>query len=161
MIRKAKPNKSNLLRITPLRESSSMWRKKSWFVGYATRKATSLTNARWRPGRSKRKKPTSKVSNTYINKVDKKTATPYFIKKKRNGKVITIKANKEANKEKRAKHIWVPKGDYVNHEKHQKGLGPKREVRSPKDYQGIWRLEKIGMYIMRCITSDQVYCQVG
>jgi hypothetical protein len=41
--------------------------------------------------------------------VDKKTATPYFIKKKRNGKVITIKANKQANKEKRAKHIWMLK----------------------------------------------------
>jgi hypothetical protein len=68
-----------------------------------------FTNARRRPGRSKRKKPTSKVSNTYINKVDKKTATPYFIKKKRNGKVITIKANKQANKEKRAKHIWMLK----------------------------------------------------
>jgi hypothetical protein len=42
--------------------------------------------------------PTSKISNTYINKVDKKAATPYLIKKKKNGKVIAIKANKQANK---------------------------------------------------------------
>jgi hypothetical protein len=28
--------------------------------------------------------PTSKISNTYINKVDKKAATPYLIKKKKN-----------------------------------------------------------------------------
>jgi hypothetical protein len=32
-----------------------------------------------------------------------------LIKKKKNGKVIAIKANKQANKGKRAKHIWVPK----------------------------------------------------
>jgi hypothetical protein len=29
-----------------------------------------------------KQKPTSKISNTYINKVDKKTTTPYLIKKK-------------------------------------------------------------------------------
>jgi hypothetical protein len=32
-----------------------------------------------------------------------------LIKKKKNGKVIAIKANKQANKGKWAKHIWVPK----------------------------------------------------
>jgi hypothetical protein len=53
--------------------------------------------------------PTSKVSNTYISKVDKKTTTPYLIKKKKNGKVIAIKDNKQANKWKGAKRIWVPK----------------------------------------------------
>jgi hypothetical protein len=63
-------------------------------------------------------KPTSKISNTYINKVDEKAATPYLIKKKKNGNVIAIKANKQANKGKGAKHIWVPK---------------KIIVRSPKD----------------------------
>jgi hypothetical protein len=41
-----------------------------------------------------KQKPSSKISNTYIKKVDKKTATPYLIKKKKNGKVIAIKANK-------------------------------------------------------------------
>jgi hypothetical protein len=41
--------------------------------------------------------------------VDKKAATPYLIKKKKNGNVIAIKANKQANKGKRAKRIWVPK----------------------------------------------------
>jgi hypothetical protein len=41
--------------------------------------------------------------------VDKKAATPYLIKKKNNGKVIAIKANKQANKGKGAKRIWVPK----------------------------------------------------
>jgi hypothetical protein len=53
--------------------------------------------------------PTSKISSTYINKVDKKAATPYLIKKKKNGKVIAIKANKQANKGKGAKRIRVPK----------------------------------------------------
>jgi FtsZ-binding cell division protein ZapB len=56
-----------------------------------------------------KKKRTSKISNTYINKVDKKSATPYLIKKKKNGKVIAIKASKQANKGKGAKRIWVPK----------------------------------------------------
>jgi hypothetical protein len=41
--------------------------------------------------------------------VDKKAATPYLIKKKRNAKVIAIKANKQANRGKGAKRIWVPK----------------------------------------------------
>jgi hypothetical protein len=41
-----------------------------------------------------KQKPTSKISNTYINKVNKKAATPYLIKKKKNGKAIAIKANK-------------------------------------------------------------------
>jgi hypothetical protein len=41
--------------------------------------------------------------------VDKKDATPYLTKKKKNGKVIAIKANKHANKRKGAKHILVPK----------------------------------------------------
>jgi FtsZ-binding cell division protein ZapB len=52
-----------------------------------------------------KKKPTSKISNTYINKVDKKAATPYLIKKNKNGKVIAIKANKQANKGKGTKRI--------------------------------------------------------
>jgi hypothetical protein len=59
-------------------------------------------------GKQKQKlkqKPTRKISNTYINKVDKKAATPYLIKKKKNGKVIAIKANKQANKGKGAKRI--------------------------------------------------------
>jgi hypothetical protein len=45
-----------------------------------------------------KQKPTNKISNTYINIVDKKATTPYLIKKKKNGKVIAIKANKQANK---------------------------------------------------------------
>jgi hypothetical protein len=56
-----------------------------------------------------KQKPTSKISNTYINKVDKKAATPYLVKKKKNEKVIAIKANKLANKVKGVKHIWGPK----------------------------------------------------
>ena len=56
-----------------------------------------------------KQKPSSKISNTYINKVDKKAATPYLIKKKKNRKVIAIKANKLGNKGKGAKRIWVTK----------------------------------------------------
>jgi hypothetical protein len=35
-----------------------------------------------------KQKPTSKFSNTYIDKVDKKAATPYLIKKKKIRKMI-------------------------------------------------------------------------
>jgi hypothetical protein len=56
-----------------------------------------------------KQKPTRKISNTYINKVDKKAATPYLINKKKNEKVIAIKANKQTNKGKGATRIWVPK----------------------------------------------------
>jgi hypothetical protein len=52
-----------------------------------------------------KQKPSSKISNTYINKMDKKAATPYLIKKKKNGNVIAIKANKQANKGIGAKRI--------------------------------------------------------
>jgi hypothetical protein len=52
-----------------------------------------------------KQKTTSKISNTYIKRVDKKVATLYLIKKKKNGKVIAIKANKQANKGKGAKRI--------------------------------------------------------
>jgi hypothetical protein len=60
-------------------------------------------------GEKQKKRPTSKISNTYIKKVDKKGATPYLIKKKNNGNVIAIKANKQANKGKGTKRIWMPK----------------------------------------------------
>jgi hypothetical protein len=56
-------------------------------------------------GEKQNKRPTSKISNSYINKVDKKAATPYLIKKKKNGKVISIKANKQANQGKGTKRI--------------------------------------------------------
>jgi hypothetical protein len=41
-----------------------------------------------------KQKPIRKISNINISKMDKKAATPYLIKKKKNGKVIAIKANK-------------------------------------------------------------------
>jgi hypothetical protein len=41
--------------------------------------------------------------------VDKKAATPYLIKKKKNRNVVAIKAKKQANKGKRVKRIRVPK----------------------------------------------------
>ena len=54
-----------------------------------------------------KQKPTSKISNTYINKVEKRSLH-LFDQKEKNGKVIAIKANKQANKGMRAKRIWVP-----------------------------------------------------
>jgi hypothetical protein len=44
------------------------------------------------------------------------------------------------------------KGYYPNHEKHQEGLGPKREVRSPKDFREFGDLAKFG-----CISWDALH----
>jgi hypothetical protein len=99
-----------------------------------------------------KQKPTSKISNTYINKVDKKTITPYLIKKKKNRKVIAIKTNKQANKGKGGQTHQGAKGNYFNHEKHQEGLDHKREVRSPKDDGEFGDLAKLG-----CISWDASY----
>jgi hypothetical protein len=44
------------------------------------------------------------------------------------------------------------KGDYLNHEKHQECLDPKREVRSPKDFRKFGDLVKLG-----CISWDASY----
>jgi hypothetical protein len=44
------------------------------------------------------------------------------------------------------------KGDYFNHEKHQEGLDPEREVRSPKDIGKFGDLAKLV-----CISWDTSY----
>ena len=73
--------------------------------------------------KKKEKKQTSKLSNTYTNKVDKKASTPYLSKKKKNDKVVAIK-NKQAingvkcfwvpkeiiSNMKSTKKVWIPKG---------------------------------------------------
>jgi hypothetical protein len=48
------------------------------------------------------------------------------------------------------------KGNNFNHEKHQEGLYPEREVSGPKVIREIWRLGKVRMYIMGYIILDQV-----
>jgi hypothetical protein len=92
--------------------------------------------------------------------VNKKVATPYLIKKKKNGKVVAIKANKQANKGKGAKRIWVPK-EIISTMKALRRFGSQEGSEKSERLQGIWRLGKIGMYIMGCIMLDQNYCQVG
>jgi hypothetical protein len=103
-------------------------------------------------GDKQKQKPTSKISNTYINKVDKKVATPYLIKKKKNGNVIAIKANKQANKGKGGQRHLGAKGNNFNHEKQQESLNPEREVRSPKDVG-----EFGGLANLACISCDTSY----
>jgi hypothetical protein len=108
-----------------------------------------------------KQKPTRKISNTYINKVDKKAATPYLIKKKKNGKVITIKANKQAKKGKGTKCIWVPKRKLFQPWRAPRRFGSQEGSKESEGRWGIWRLGKIGMYIMGYIILDQIYWQVG
>ena len=60
--------------------------------------------------KKKEKKKTSKFSNTYTNKVDKKASTPYLLKKKKNDKVVAIKMNKQANNE--VKRFWCQRKSF-------------------------------------------------
>jgi hypothetical protein len=91
--------------------------------------------------------------------VDKKVATPYLIKKKK-GKVIAFKANKQANTGKGAKSIWVAKEIISTMKSTKKGLDLEREVRSPKDFGEFRYLVNCDVY-HACITSNQDCCQVG
>jgi hypothetical protein len=62
--------------------------------GYKSFQCKAMTEDKQR--QKLKQNPSSKISNTYIKQVDKKVATPYLIKKKKNGNVIAIKANKQA-----------------------------------------------------------------
>jgi hypothetical protein len=104
-----------------------------------------------------KQKPTSKIPNTYINKVNKKAATPYLVKKKKNGKVIAIKANKG----KGTKRIWVLKKIISTMKSTKKVWIPRGKSEESEGLRGIWRLGIFGMYIMGYIILDHVYCQVG
>ena len=48
------------------------------------------------------------------------------------------------------------KGNHFKHEEHQEGLDPEREVRSPSELGGIWRLGKVWVHFMGCIMMDEV-----
>ena len=48
------------------------------------------------------------------------------------------------------------KGDYFQHEEHQEGLDPKREVRSPMDFGEFRDLAKVCMHFMGCIMMDKI-----
>ena len=83
---------------------------KPWFATYATKEGHKSYECKVNYGggaKKKEKKQTSKLSNTYTNKVDKKASTPYLLKKKKNDKVVAIKVNKQANNG--VKRFWVPK----------------------------------------------------
>jgi hypothetical protein len=95
-----------------------------------------------------KQKPTSKISNTYIKKVDKKDATPYLIKNKKEWK-----GDSNQGQQRKGGQIHLgAKGNNLNHEKHQEGLDPKREVRSPQDYEEFGDLVNLG-----CISWDTSY----
>jgi hypothetical protein len=98
-----------------------------------------------------KQKPSNKISNTYINKVDKKAATPYLIKKKNNVKVIAMKANKQANKKGGQTYLGAKRNNF-NHEKNQEGLDPEREMSEPKVDGKFGDLAKLG-----CISWDTSY----
>jgi hypothetical protein len=151
--RKAKPNKSNLARITPLREWTSLWREKLWFVGYATRKATSLTNARRRLEISKSSSKSQQAkSPTPTSTRWTKGCYTIFDQEEKEWKGDSNQCQQASQQRKMGQTHLGAKGDYLNHEQHQEGLDPKREVRSLKDVGEFGDLEKLG-----CISWDVSY----
>jgi hypothetical protein len=99
--------------------------------------------------KEKNKKQTSKLSNTYTNKVDKKASTPYLLKKNNNDKVVAIKVNKQANNG--VKRFWVPK-EIISNMKSTKNVWIPSGSEKSKGLRGIWRLGKVWVHFMGCIT---------
>jgi FtsZ-binding cell division protein ZapB len=82
-----------------------------------------------------KQKPTSKISNTYINKVEKGFYT-IFNQEEKEWKGDSNHGQQASQQRKGGQTYLGAKRNYFNHEKHQEGLDPKREVRSPKDLSG-------------------------
>jgi hypothetical protein len=143
-----KPNKPNLHRITPLWEWTSLEREKLWFVGYATRKITSLVNARWRPGRSKRKIQQAKSPTPTSTKWTKGHYT-IFDQEEREWNGDSNQGQQASQQGKGGQTHLGAKVDYLIPEDHQEGLDLEREVRSLKNSGEFGDLTKLG-----CISWD-------
>ena len=103
--------------------------------------------------KEKNKRQTSKLSNTYTNKVDKKASTPYLLKKKKNDKVVAIKVNKQANNG--VKRFWVPK-EIISHMKSTKKVWSRKGSEKSDGLRRIWRLGKVWVHFMGCIIMDKI-----
>jgi hypothetical protein len=84
--------------------------------------------------------------------VNKKAPIPYLIKKKKYGKGDSNQGQQASQQRKGGQMHLGDKGNYFDHEKHQEGLDPEREVRSPKDGREFGDLAKLG-----CISWDASY----
>jgi hypothetical protein len=80
--------------------------------------------------------------------MNKKVATPCLIKKKKR-KGDSHQGKQVSQQGKGVQTHLGAKRDYLNHEKHQEGLGPEREVRSLKDFREFGNLAQLG-----CISWD-------
>jgi hypothetical protein len=99
-----------------------------------------------------KQKPSSKISNTYIKKVDKKAATPYLIKKKKEWKGDRNQGQQASQQRKGGQTHLGAKGNNFNYEKHQEGLDSEREVSGPKVVGKFGDLANLG-----CISWDTSY----
>jgi hypothetical protein len=75
--------------------------------------------------------------------MDKNAATPYLIKKKE-WKGDSNHGQQASQQRKGGQTHLGAKGNYFNHEKHQEGLDPEREVRSLKNIGEFGDLTKLG-----------------
>jgi hypothetical protein len=99
-----------------------------------------------------KQKPSSKISNTYIKKVDKKAATPSLIKKKKEWKGDSNQGQQASQQRKGGQTHLGAKGNNFNYEKHQEGLDSEREVSGPKVVGKFGDLANLG-----CISWDTSY----
>ena len=92
-----------------------------------------------------KQKPSSKISNTYINKVDKKAATPYIFDQEEKEWKGDSKQGQQASQQRKGCQMHLgAKGNNFNHEKHQECLDLEREVSSPKDDRKFGDLANLG-----------------
>jgi hypothetical protein len=84
-----------------------------------------------------KQKSTSKISNAYIKKMDKKVATPYLIKKKKKWKGDSNQGQQASQQRKGGQTHLGAKRNNFNHEKHQEGL---ETWQSWDVYHGIHRI---------------------
>jgi hypothetical protein len=104
-------------------------------VGYVTKKATSLSNARRRPGINKRKsssKSQQAKSATPTSKRWIKRLLHHIYQEEKEWKGDSNQGQQASQQRERGQTHLGAKRNNFNHEKHQEGLDPEREVRSPK-----------------------------
>jgi hypothetical protein len=82
-----------------------------------------------------KQKPTSKISNTYIKKVDKKGCYTIFDEEEKEWKGDSNQGQQASQQRKGSQTHLGAKGNNFNHEEHQESLDPEREVSSLKDIE--------------------------
>ena len=129
----------SFIKITPSREWRSLMKDKPWFAMYAIRKVTSVMSARWRMGEEQRRKKKSKQASSPTSTPIRWTILVQEEEKWQGGGHQGEQASQQWGQT-----LLGAKGNRLQHEEHQEGLDPEREVRSPMDFGEFGDLAKYG-----------------